>query len=267
MVTETSATLPVEKFIEKNQLAEHLIASGDLPGASALLVDILDGDAANSRAYNNLGMVCWARKEWEDAFEMFRKSATLQPGYADALVNLFDAGLKLRRVAEVLPVLDRALLLDPDLTGIRAIRDQAADLGDSVYRSDRALRIGCYSAIIEEATRELEAGNESKALELFLKSNDKEGRSAAAYCGLGVISFYQNRPEDAISLFLDSIRLDPTDPDTFLNLLESAAACGKTALARELFDRCRREYPELDGIAAEFEMPVNNTQAGIPTIR
>ena len=251
MVTETSATLPVEKFIEKNQLAEHLIASGDLPGASALLVDILDGDAANSRAYNNLGMVCWARKEWEDAFEMFRKSATLQPGYADALVNLFDAGLKLRRVAEVLPVLDRALLLDPDLTGIRAIRDQAADLGDSVYRSDRAL----------------EAGNESKALELFLKSNDKEGRSAAAYCGLGVISFYQNRPEDAISLFLESIRLDPTDPDTFLNLLESAAACGKTALARELFDRCRREYPELDGIAAEFEMPVNNTQAGIPTIR
>ncbi len=267
MITETSATLPEEKFIEKNQLAEHLIASGDLPAAAALLVEIIDGDAANFRAYNNLGMICWARKEWEDAFAMFRKSSALQPGYIDALVNLFDAGLKLRRVAEILPVFDSALALNPDLTAIRAIRDKALCLGDSVYRSDRALRIGCYSAIIEEATRELEAGNESKALELFMKSNDEEGHSAAAYCGLGIISFYQNRPQDAISLFVESIRLDPTDPDTFLNLLESATACGKTALARELFDRCRSEYPKLDAIAAEFGMPVNNPQAGIRTIR
>jgi tetratricopeptide (TPR) repeat protein len=252
MVPTTTAGPFTEKFAGKNREAEAFIASGDLSAAAALLGEIVENDAGNYRAFNNLGMICWAKKQWQDAFAMFRMSVEQRPDYADALANLFDAGLKLRRVAEVIPLLDEALQSGAPET-IRTLRDEAVSLGTAVYRSDRAMMIGLCSAHLEEADRELEAGNESRAMELYLKSNDEEGPSAGAFCGLGIISFYQNRPHDAVRLFAESIRLNPTDPDTFLNLLESAAACGKTAQAREVFNLCRGKYPQLESIAAEFE--------------
>jgi tetratricopeptide (TPR) repeat protein len=253
MVTDAAGSIP-EKFLEKNLQAEDCIAAGDLPGAAALLVEIIDLDGANYRAYNNLGIVSWVKREWLDAWVMFRKSVELRADYADALSNLFDAALKLKRVPDALPLLDRALAANPSHDAIRIIRDAAVNLGDGIYCCDRALMIGSYSAIIDEAEQELEAGNERRAMELFLKSNDEEGKSAAAYCGLGIISFYQHRAEDAYQLFVESIKLNPTDPDALLNLLEAATACGKAAQARSIFDLCRKKYPHLESIAPKFEM-------------
>ena len=253
MVTDAAGSIP-EKFLAKNVQAEDCIAAGDLPGAAALLVEIVDLDGANYRAWNNLGIVSWVKQEWQDAWVMFRKSVEMRADYGDALSNLFDAALKLKRVSEALPLLEHALAVNPSLDAIRIIRDAAVNLGEGIYCCDRALLIGSYSSIIDEAEKELEAGNERRAMELFLKANDEEGKSAAAYCGLGIISFYQHRAEDAFQLFVESIKLNPTDPDTLLNLLEAAAACGKADQAKAIFDLCRKNYPHLESIAPKFDM-------------
>jgi tetratricopeptide (TPR) repeat protein len=242
-----------EKFTLENAQAEDAITANNLPKAADILVRIIENDPMNGRAFNNLGMISWAQKKWMDAYVMFCKSVSLRPDYADALVNLFDASLKLKKAKNALPYLEKALALNPGLDEVKLLRDSIVEMGDDLYFSNRALSIGTYSPIIEEAEKQLEAGNLFKAMELYLKSNDEEGKSAAAYSGLGVISFYQQRYEDAYRLFVESLKLNPSDSETFLNLLDAAKIIGKNAEAKELFQICRKDYENLDSIAENFE--------------
>lgn len=242
-----------EKFIAENAQAEDAITANALPRAADILVRIIENDPMNGRAFNNLGIISWAQKKWMDAYVMFCKSVSLCPGYADALVNLFDASLKLKKVNNVLPYLEKALVFDPALDEIKIIRNSIVELGDEIYFSNRALSIGQYSPVIEEADRQLEAGNLFKAMELYLKANDEEGKSAAAYGGLGIISFYQQRYEDAYKLFVESLKLNPSDPEIFLNLLDAAKLVGKNAEAKELYQICRKDYENLASIEENFE--------------
>jgi tetratricopeptide (TPR) repeat protein len=115
------------------------------------------------------------------------------------------------------------------------------------------LSIGFFSPLVEEAEKELEAGNYYVAMEKFLKANDTEGPSAAAFSGLGIISFYQQRFQDAFTLFIESIKLNPSDPDIYLNLLDASKEIGKENAAKEIFNIYRVEFPELEAIAKDFD--------------
>lgn len=247
-----SAFEPENPFVEKNLEAENAIFDGNDAEAARILVSIIEKDPDNWRAYNNMGILSWNRKIWTDAFTMFRKAVSLCPDYEDALVNLFDAALKLKRVDEIKSLFSKALECNPNLEDIKSINDAITTLNDDIYTTKRALSLGFYSPVIEEAEKELQSGNYSIAIEKYLRSIDTEGPSAAAYCGLGVISFHQQRYKDAFSLFIESIKLNPSDPETFLNLLDTSKEIGQTNAAKELFTVYRGEFPELDSIAEEF---------------
>lgn len=248
-----------EKFVCENERSEAFITAGNLPEAARILVDIVQDDPLNWRAFNNLGIISWARKKWLDAYVMFRKAVELRANYTDALINFFDVSLKLKKAHEVLPYFERALALDGSIEEIKLIRDRLVNLGEAIYLSNRALEIGTYSPLIEEADAELEAGRLVNAMSLYLKANDGEGPSASAYCGLGMVSFYQRRYGDAYALFVESIKLNPCDTDTFLNLLDAARECEKTAEAKKIFEVCRKEFPSLEAIAREFDATRCNT--------
>ena len=106
-------TVPQERFKEENIKAEEAIASQNLTEAARLLVTVVEKDPENSRAFNNMGIICWTQKKWDDAYSMFLKSVSLRPDYCDALVNLFDAALKLRRINETASYFEKACLLNP----------------------------------------------------------------------------------------------------------------------------------------------------------
>jgi tetratricopeptide (TPR) repeat protein len=239
-------------FLDENLRAEELVNCGKNAEAAAILTGIIADDPRNWRAYNSMGVIAWSSKNWNDAYAFFRKSVDCCPDYSDALVNFFDASIKLKKVAETLSYFEEALRRNPSLEEIRIIRDSIVSLGDDIYFSHRALGIGVYSALVEEAEKELEAGNLFKAMEKFLKANDEEGPSAAAFCGLGIISYYQQRYVDAYTLFIESIKLNPSNPDVFVNLLDAAKACDKVSNAKEIFETCRKEYPVLEKVAREF---------------
>ncbi|HON10862.1 MAG TPA: tetratricopeptide repeat protein [Chitinispirillaceae bacterium] len=246
-----------EKFVEENIRAEEAITNGNLPEAARILVSVVEQDPENWRAFNSFGIISWAQKYWLDAFAMFKKSVSINPVYSDALINLFDASLKLRKVEEALPYFEKALQVNPDLGEIRIIRDSIVQQGQDIYTSKRALSIGFYSPLIEEAEKELEAGNLFKAMELFLRANDVEGPSAKAFCGLGIISYYQKRYQDAFTLFLESIKLNPSDPDTYLNLLDAAKECDLVGDAIKVYQAYRPDFSSLESISEEFESAVN----------
>jgi tetratricopeptide (TPR) repeat protein len=240
-------------FADENLQAENAITNGNEAEAAKILISITEKDPQNWRAFNNLGILSWSRKNWHDAFIMFKKAVLLCPDYEDALINLFDAALKLKKVQEIQPLFDIALKMNPDLADVKIINDTIISLKEEIYLSKRALSIGFFSPLVEEAEKELEAGNYYVAMEKFLKANDTEGPSAAAFSGLGIISFYQQRFQDAFTLFIESIKLNPSDPDIYLNLLDASKEIGKENAAKEIFNIYRVEFPELEAIAKDFD--------------
>ncbi len=237
---------------EENSHAETAIANGQIQDATQILLSIIDKDSSNWRAYNNLGIISWSTSKWIDAYRLFTKAVSLKGDFEDALVNLFDAALKLRKIDEVSPLFNTAIEMNPLLNDVRIIYETIISMKDEIYQSKRALSIGFFSPILGEAEKLLEDGNYNAAANKFLESVDTDGPNGPAYCGLGIISFYKQKFHDAYSLFIESIRLSPVDPETYLNLLDVAKEIGKTDVAKEIFNVYRKEFPELEGIAQRF---------------
>jgi tetratricopeptide (TPR) repeat protein len=241
-----------ELFIDENDTAEKLISEGNHPEAAGILVSIIQKDDRNWRAYNNIGILSWVRENWVDAYTMFKKSVSIKPDYADALVNLFDAAIKLKKIDEIRPIFEVAVQTNPDLEEVAVILEEMELQGNDIYICKRALQVGIWSPLIDEAKKTLEKGNYTDALALFLKSNDTEGPSAAAFCGMGIVAFHQKKYLDAMALFIESLKLNPLDLDTYLNLLDAGKACGRVDDVKNIFEVYRKELPELEEIAQEF---------------
>jgi tetratricopeptide (TPR) repeat protein len=240
-------------YIEENEKAENYIQSGDFSSAAKVLVGIVEKDPKNWRAYNNMGIISWEKESWEDAFTTFKHSCEIKPDYTDAVINFFDASLKLKRINEALPVFKQALQAAPDNEEIKVITESIESQGDEIYSSERALRIGVYNPRVDEAKQLLEDGQLNSAMEKFLQINDEEGPNAGVYCGLGIISYYQKRYKDAFSLIYESIKLNPIDPDTFLNLIDAGKECDLIEEARKIYEIYCSDFPSLKKIKKEFE--------------
>lgn len=240
-------------FKEQNEKAEDFIQNGDYSSAAKLLVEVVEKDPKNWRAYNNMGIISWEKKAWEDAFTTFKHSCELKPDYTDAIVNLFDASLKLKRVNEALPVFKQALQEVPDNEELKIIVESIESQGEEIYLSQRALGVGVYNPRVDEAKQLLDDGQLNSAMEKFLQINDEEGPNADVYCGLGIISYYQKRYQDAFSLFYESIKLNPIDSDTFLNLIDAAKECGLAEEARKIYNAYCKDFPSLKKINNEFD--------------
>lgn len=240
------------RFGEENSRAELAIANGRNQEAAKLLLDIIDKDPDNWRAYNNLGILSWSTSKWIDAYQLFKKAVSLKGDFEDALVNLFDAALKLRKINEVSSLFNAAIELNPSLNDVRTIYETIIGMREEIYQSKRALSIGFFSPVLGDAEKLLEEGNYYAAANKFLESVDTDGPNGPAYCGLGIISFYKQKFHDAYSLFIESIRLSPCDPETYLNLLDVSKEIGKTDIAKEVFNVYRKEFPELENIAQHF---------------
>lgn len=239
-------------LVEENQDAETCIQSGNFPEAAKILVSIVEKDPDNWRAFNNMGIISWEKKAWQDAYTTFKHACKLKPNYSDALLNLFDASLKLKCVDDVLPYLKIALNINPDDKEISTLVESLEEQGEDIYLSERALSIGTYNPRIEEANKLLEDGQLNAAMEKYMQINDEEGQNPEVFSGLGIISYYQKRYKDAYSLFYESIKLNPTDPDTYLNFVDAARECGCVEDAKKIFGVYCEEFPSLKNIEPEF---------------
>ncbi len=239
-------------FVEENDKAEEFIQAHDLPAAAQILISIVEKDPQNWRAFNNMGIISWQKEAWEDAYTTFRHACELKPDYTDALINFFDSALKLRSIKEALPVFKKALEKDPENEEIGILVESIETQGEDIYTSERALNIGTFNPRIDEAQKLLEDGQLNMAMEKFIAINDEEGPQAKVFNGLGIISYYQKRFKDAFTLFYESIKLNPLDGETYLNLIDAGKECGFVEDAKKVYELYCKEFPSIKKIEVEF---------------
>ncbi len=240
------------RFTDENIEAEKLIERNDLPGAARILVDIIEKDVNNFRAFNNIGLISWKQEEWEAAYDSFLQAVKIKPTYNDAVINLYDSSLKLRRAHLILPFLKQGLSQKPDDEELSVLIESIETQGDDVYLSERALNIGFYHPKVKLANELIENGELNQAMELLMEINDQEGPNADVFSALGVISYYQKRYKDAFSLFFEAIKLNPLSPDSFLNLMDAGVECDLSEEAWRLFDACAEEFPVLKELESQL---------------
>ena len=249
-------------FEAENKEAEEHISQGRIAAAARILVTLVEKDNANYRAFNNMGIISWLQKAWDDAYLMFERALTIKPDYSDAIVNLFDAALKLKRIDRARPFFEKAAAADPLIEEAIIIRDAIREQGEKIYECERALMVGTFNPLIDEGEKLIREGLLIRAMEKFLKVNDTEGPNADALSGLGTIAYYQQNYADAYTLFLQSIKLNPAKTDNFLNLLDAAKNCDKIAEAQKIYTEFALHMPSLKSITGYFENPSTETPSG-----
>lgn len=248
---------------ELNIRGEAYINEGLIDKAEAVFNEILSKDPGNFVAVNNLGVVQWYRGDVEAAFERFSQSAGLNPVYEDALVNLFDAALKLRKVERMIPLLEKALKLNP------ALRDAGEILHQVRLRGARIHEIGFYGQINPSIRLNLEGKKFLDELKLgeatlkFLDAIEKHGENCDSYCGLGIIQFYRREFQDAYDLFSRAVSLNPLSQDALLNLFDAAQQLGAVETVRPLLQNALDMDPSLSGVRGALEEGLRPGTGGI----
>ena len=242
--------------IKENEAAEEQIIAGNLPQAAAILMDIIDSDPKNSRAYNNLGVIAWEMENWYDALGLFKEALKQKPDYADAASNLFNVALKLHKINEVRDIIIKCSDLLPYDEDMEDLGTALREDGDDIYYCGRGLQHGYYHPNIEKADSLVEQGEYDEATLLYLDMLEKEGDIAECYNGLGVIAFYRKNHSDAFTLFVEALKFNPVNRDYFLNLFDVAQIIDRVDDALKVFYACKEHYPlleELEKMLLEYK--------------
>ena len=138
-------------YTEQNEFAEEYLLQDQLPEAAALLVEIVDNDPTNSRAFNNLGVIAWKQQNWYDSFGLFKHALELDTTNLDAAANLFDMALKTRRIDETRLLILRAAQTYPENDEFKDIALGLIEDGDEIYYCGRSLQQGYYHPELAKA--------------------------------------------------------------------------------------------------------------------
>jgi TolB-like protein/Tfp pilus assembly protein PilF len=168
-----------------------------------------------------------------EAREQFETAISLDPNYAEAYVGLADSVILILNNHQAIPLneafriarisLDRALSLNPDLA------DAHASLGllkSKMWEENRS------GPGLEEAVAHFKS-----ALEL-------NPNNASAYMWFASARSTQQRIEDAIELYHESLRVDPLGRIPYANLPGMYALLGQNNTALELYAKAIEIHPD-----------------------
>ncbi len=218
---------------EMNLAGENLIREGMLDKAESMFREILAVDDRDFVAHNNLGLIYWYRPAISQAFACFERSLEINPVFEDALVNLFDAALTLKKVSDILPRVQRALDLDPGLREARLIAAEIKKQGDAIYQIPHFEKIAGNDLLVKQGFKLLDELKIDEAILKFLDALEQDSCCARSYNGLGMAAYYKGMLNEAFAFFNRSLDLSPINEDVLLNLYDTETALGTYAISRK----------------------------------
>ena len=213
-----------------------------------------------AEAHNRRAQRLWEQGQFEDAVGAWREANALEPDHLDALMNLAWALSRLGRVAEALPLAERAVRLAPGDWHARHA------LGHVHYEAAR------YAEAAREYAAAIEAGGEGALLQCDLgDARYSEGEFAGA--AQAYAAALAEQPDDAyIHLWLGwslqqigertrspagaqaeaaehferALSLAPDWPEALYAVGQGLTAGGEFERARRFLERALQSYPEED---------------------
>lgn len=109
------------------------------------------------------------------------------------------------------------------------------------------------SDLIEKADEEVQNGNLEKALAIYSEANIKEPNSDETLFKMGYVLALQERNEEALEYFTDSLRIDRANPFTHLEMALIYIKDEEMASARLHLNEALELEPDLERAKEELE--------------
>lgn len=213
---------------------EELLAAAypDPTRAADPVVEAMQAEAVNSRAYTQQGLRFVKAGRFAEAEEAFRQVLAIRPGNARDYANLGGALARQGKLEEAIGSYRQALELEPEdpwtLNNLALALADRGELEAAAARLDEALQI--------------------------------DPAYAEAHLNLGLVRSGQGRLDEALAAYRQALRVDPGLIDAHTNLGSALAAAGRL---QEAIDHWQRAL-EIDGrdLAALYNLSVALSQQG-----
>jgi tetratricopeptide (TPR) repeat protein len=208
--TKAIPDIPITVMAQSQASLTVIAKTAPLPETKPYL-----GRAVRER-WNDYGIGLLLQGDLKGAEAAFLKVTAMDPGYADGPVNVARAQIQEGDVAASLPMLEKALAIDPHLAKTHFFMGSALKT------------LGRY----DEAIDHLRAAAASYP------------RDRVVLDTIGRIQFLQRRFDEAIATFQRALLVDPEDLQAHYNLMLCYQGLGNTALAareQELYARFKAD--------------------------
>lgn len=226
-----------------------LVAAGDLEEARTVVDQLLRHEPHSASAYNSLGSIheadCRRRRlqPCAAAIESYERAASLDPSYAEPVLNLAQLHLEAGDSQAARLSAQRALTLRPSWTPARVVsaRTMMADKlwAEAAAELQTAIQDDPESAIChaELGYAYLMLGKSASAAEALGTALELDNQLASAWMNLGIVSARQNQWVKAIECYERALKLNPRYAAAHLNLAHAQLASQQLRAAGDSYER------------------------------
>lgn len=253
LIKQAHVLAPNDQFIALH-FANLLKAQGLYSEATKVLVEVIQAFPAFASAYNNLGSIYYAQKNWQAAIEAFQQTIDLQPNHSDAYYNLGLSLSKTKQFEQAINVYQALLELVPQhVFG----QFQLASLYMKTNQFPAAIK---HFLMVEQAHQYhletqinlancyLNMGDLEQAKKYYLRALEIDATDKQLFFNLGVINSQQGKSQDAIENYLKALRIDENYCDAHNNLAVAYLAAKKIPQALQHFKEVLRIQPNNEAV-------------------
>lgn len=242
----------------QNQLGVALYQTGDLAGAEAAFQAACQADPNDVSAALNLIDLYRARGDYAQATAVVKDALRLHPDHAEVLAAFGTLCAELGDGEGVEIALRHIQARDPHHPALASLQQALlpSDEGtlerhlnaDKPIVEDQARPDGSHSlpsASTQRGLAFLAQGDLVEAEKAFRQAIEEEPQNADTLCNLAELLRTRERYDEASTLFLRALRLDPNNAGAILGMAALSSDLGDAESARFFYRQARIRYPEL----------------------
>ncbi|MGL1901408.1 MAG: glycosyltransferase [Fibrobacterales bacterium] len=219
---------------------EALIEAHEFVKATALLDQKRALGESGFELYNLYGVQAYYRGIYDDAFNYFDKALSYNPTDEDTLLNLYDAGLRLKLWGRLIEILEYGLAMKPELDTVRrcyeeikSLKEESVDPQNLIFY--REMNIG-VETLIREGMLEKAESTVDEVLE-------KEPHNYRALNNKGLILWYQGDKDGAWNYFKESLEINIWYTDAVMNMYDCSLLIQKEVEFEQYLDKALAVAP------------------------
>ncbi len=225
----------VDAYLSRGRILEKLERFDEAYTDYTAALELEPDDKNLAILYYNIAGILIERKNYEEAFEYIEKSLKLNANRVDSYYNKGIILEGLKRLDEAIQAYDEAIKREKNYVNAYLRK------GDIFLdREDYKEALNCYNTILgfdpdnitalaqkgfvyietalDESSADIRRERYENALDIFNTIIDKNPTDAIAYYNKGLIfNEYLNKLDDALLYYDESIRLDPTYGNAYIN--------------------------------------------------
>ncbi len=231
-------------------LAEQVMADGDLQEAESLFCKALIDHPMSARAFCGLGRIEADRANFEKAFHLFRSAIEINPDYLEAVRSLLDIGLQNGKSKQLLPLARYAQHLSPNNPRYSLILAQIlleeSQFPESEQHFKQAIRLSPRLAESYKGLGKLYLIQDDydRAMKNFHKALDLEDQDVSLLNAIGLTYVRLGKYQEGLEKYLSALRIDPQNYRVLFNLGYANEKIGNYERAFFYYNQALTQKPE-----------------------